>query len=353
MPYLAAREEVVRELRQHRAQVLLRWRQRIGDEIPCSTVLPEALVFNAMPELYDFLTSSLADPQELNRSSVARAHGAERAREGGYGPADLLREFQVLRRCMAEIAEEEGMELTRQHMAALAMRFDAVEREALAEYDIVCQREAHMARESLTATLREHVNVIGISAQRIMASGTLERMSALASRIRVRSQKVIEALDNQEQAAIANAERLSLVLSTFDLAKLAREACREAQHHVTSVHGDPVLVTWCRMSVRQALRILLAEGGETGPVSVTVRHANGRAAISVLHRHVLSPDVVRTLFSVRHAQGHATMREWGVGLGFVRNVAESHGGSAIVHSSEAAGTEFRLDLPVDASPFVP
>jgi signal transduction histidine kinase len=41
-----------------------------------------------------------------------------------------------------------------------------------------------------------------------------------------------------------------------------------------------------------------------------------------------------------------------VGLGFVRNVAESHGGSAMVYSSEVAGTEFRLYMPVDASPFV-
>lgn len=353
MEYPTAREEVIREMRRHRARVLLRWRQRIGDEIPCSTVLPEALVFNTMPELYDFLTLSIADPDELNRSSVARAHGAGRAREGSYGPADLLREFQVLRRCMAEIAEEEGMVLTHRHLAALATSFDAVEREALAEYDMVHRREADMARETLTATLREHVNVIGISAQRIMAGGKPERIAELANRIRVRSGKVTEALDDQERIDIANAERLPLLLSTFDLTALAREACREAQHHATSVHGEPVDVTWCRMSARQALRILLAEGGEAGPVSITVRHANGRAAISVLHRHVLSQDVVRTLFSARRAQSHATLREWGVGLDFVRNVAESHGGSAIVHSSESAGTEFRLDLPVDASPFVP
>jgi signal transduction histidine kinase len=352
MEHSAAREEVIREMRRHRARVLLRWRQRIGDEIPCSTVLPEAVVYDSVPELYDYITLSIADPDELKRTSVARAHGAERARHGGYGPADLLREFQVLRRCMAEIAQEEGMVLTYQHMAALAMSVDAMERDALAEYELVRRHEADVARETLTATLREHLNVIGISAQHIMASRKLERISELANRIRVRHQKAAAALDEKEESDIANAERLPLLLSTFDLTALAREACREAQHHRTSVDGDPVTVTWCRMSVRQALRILLAEGGEAGPVSISVRQANGRAAISVLHRHVLSQDVVRTLFSARRAQSHATMREWGVGLGFVRNVAESHGGSAMVHSAEASGTEFRLDIPVDASPFV-
>jgi hypothetical protein len=352
MEHSTAREQVIREMRRHRARVLLRWRQRVGDEIPCSTVLPEAVVYDSMPELYDYLTLSIADPDELKRTSVARAHGAERARHGGYGPADLLREFQVLRRCMAEIAEEEGLVLTYQHMAALAMSVDSMEREALAEYDLVRQREADMARNTLTATLREHLNTMGISAQRIMATGNLVRISELANTIRVRHQKVTAALDDQEQIDIANSERLPMLLFTFNLTKLVRETCRDGHHDGTSVHGDPVMVTWCRMSVRQALRILLAEGGEAGPVSITVRQANGRAAISVLHRHVLSQDVVRTLFSARRTQSHATMRDWGVGLGFVRNVAESHGGSAMVYSSDVAGTEFRLDMPVDASPFV-
>lgn len=96
--------------------------------------------------------------------------------------------------------------------------------------------------------------------------------------------------------------------------------------------------------VPQALRNLPAEGPGTGrPEAIGVRHANGRAIVSVLHQYVLSPDKVRTLFSVRSREIHPTMREWGVGLPFVRDVAESHGGSAIVASSASAGTSFLLD----------
>jgi signal transduction histidine kinase len=352
MEHSAARDEVSRGMRRIRARALLRWRQRIGDEIPCSAMLTEPVLFNAMPELYDYLTLSIADPDALARTSLARAHGADRARQTGYRPVDLLREFQVLRRCMAEIAEEEDLGLTRQHMAALAASFDSAERAALDEYDIVTRREHDMVARTLAATLREHLNVIGISAQRIIATGNPARIAELANRIRGRLARIETALADQHEHEGANPERLPLLLSTFDLTALARETCREANHPGTSVHGDAVTVTWCRMSVRRALRNLLAEGGAAGPVSITVRQANGRAVVSVLHRHVLPADVVRTLFSARNKESHPTLREWGVGLGFVRDVAESHGGSAIVHSADTAGTEFRLDLPIDASPFL-
>jgi signal transduction histidine kinase len=43
---------------------------------------------------------------------------------------------------------------------------------------------------------------------------------------------------------------------------------------------------------------------------------------------------------------------WGIGLPFVRNVAESHGGSVAVDSSPATGTTFLIDVPVDCRPFV-
>lgn len=346
-----AREQVTREMRKHRDRVLLRWRQRVQDEIPCSAVLPEGMLFTAMPELYDYLTLSIADPDELNRTSLARAHGAERARHAGYRPADLLREFQVLRRCMVEIAQEENLMLTLDHMAALAAGFDIVEREALDEYDMVQRREHDMMLRTSTAALREHLNVVGIAGRRIMASSSLDRIGSLAHRIVVRAGRLETVLDDLEHRRVMQAERLPLLLSTFDLLALAREVCRESGHAGTSVQGEPVQVTWCRMSMRQALRTLLAEGGQA-PVSIAVRHANGRAAVSVLHRHVLPPEVVRALFCARTEEAHPTLREWGVGLAFVRDVARTHGGSAIVRSSDAGGTEFRIDLPVDASPFL-
>lgn len=45
------------------------------------------------------------------------------------------------------------------------------------------------------------------------------------------------------------------------------------------------------------------------------------------------------------------VKGWGLGLPYVRNVAESHGGSVFVDSAEERGTTFTLSLPVDARPY--
>ena len=42
---------------------------------------------------------------------------------------------------------------------------------------------------------------------------------------------------------------------------------------------------------------------------------------------------------------------WGVGLSFIRQVAEAHGGSVHVSSTTQEGTTFAIDLPLDARPF--
>jgi signal transduction histidine kinase len=42
---------------------------------------------------------------------------------------------------------------------------------------------------------------------------------------------------------------------------------------------------------------------------------------------------------------------WGIGLPYVREVAESHGGSIGVDSAAERGTTFLIDIPVDARPY--
>uniref|UniRef100_UPI0028A8187C ATP-binding protein n=1 Tax=Massilia alkalitolerans TaxID=286638 RepID=UPI0028A8187C len=42
---------------------------------------------------------------------------------------------------------------------------------------------------------------------------------------------------------------------------------------------------------------------------------------------------------------------WGVGLPYVRRVAEAHGGSVMMSSSLEEGTAFVIDIPLDARPF--
>ncbi len=343
-------------MRRHGERVLLRWRQRINDQLPASAAMGESQLIDTLPELYDHLMASAAAPDlalELGRTSVARAHGAERARMSAFSPAELLLELQLLRRCVWEIAHEQDVPLTRDFILAVAGAFDAAERDALTEYDLVRIREHELALREMIARVREHLHVAGTAAQLITRSTNLERIGSLTTRIRRRMLLAEEQLDVDTLKNAALSERLPLLLSTFDLFALAQEVCHDAGPAGCVVSGGAVTGTWCRMSLRQALRNLLAAPGGGVATAIIVQHAHGRVALSVHQTCVLPPDVVANVFSSRNKSTHPTVRDWGTGLAFVRDVAESHGGSAIVQSASGSGTVFTLDIPVDASPFVP
>lgn len=337
----------------YRARVLLRWRHRVCDDVARLAGLSEAVLLGEMPELHDYLLLSAADPDGSGRTNAARAHGANRAWLLHYRACDLLREFQLLRQCVHEIAQEDGAGHAPPEQVALAAVVDAAACEALDEFERVRMREQEVALQTLAMQVREHVNTAAMAAQRIVCTTSLARIATLSSLIDTRLRRIDGLFDGEarEQAA---PERLHLLLSTFDIVALAREAALAVGHPDCTVVGDPVTVTWCRVSMKQALRNLLAAGPEAQPPQgITVRQAYGRVILSVQYAAVLTPHFIRTLFAAGEQDGHPTIRTWGKGLSFVREVAESHGGSALVHSLDGTGTLLTLDVPHDASPFVP
>lgn len=63
------------------------------------------------------------------------------------------------------------------------------------------------------------------------------------------------------------------------------------------------------------------------------------------------PELER-LFQAFHRIEDVSVTGWGLGLPYVRHVAESHGGSVVVDSAERRGTTFTVSLPIDARPYV-
>jgi len=232
--------------------------------------------------------------------------------------------------------------------------FDTAERDAMTEYNLARCREHTLALQELAESLRSHLHVAATAAQLIVRATDYDRIGALAGRIRTRLALVEERLDGAPLRDPAAQECLPLLLSTFELTALLHEACTDALPGRCSVAGEPITGTWCRLSLRQALRNLLALApDDASPVHVAIRRMPGRVALSVQHGHELPSETVRHLFSSRNKAPHPMLRGWGIGLGFVRDVAESHGGSAIVYSAPGKGTAYTIDIPIDACPFVP
>jgi signal transduction histidine kinase len=68
----------------------------------------------------------------------------------------------------------------------------------------------------------------------------------------------------------------------------------------------------------------------------------------------IPPNELESIFQVFRraaAAKESEKRGWGIGLPYVRGVAESHGGSVLIDSAPGRGTTLSVDMPVDARPF--
>ena len=90
-------------------------------------------------------------------------------------------------------------------------------------------------------------------------------------------------------------------------------------------------------------------------IRVTFEERHGRMLLSVHNQgNPIPPEQVETMFQIfgrAKAAKDSKQKGWGIGLPYVRSVAESHGGSIDVHSEEERGTTFFVNLPLDSRPF--
>lgn len=160
-------------------------------------------------------------------------------------------------------------------------------------------------------------------------------------------------------------QRLPLQLGPCCLATIAAEVVEE----LTRAFGrdfrteldDSVCGTWSAEDLRRALWNLGANAAKYGapekPVTVTVKNTPDGARLCV---HNCGPSIAAEdqarLFEpfARTADAEASLTSgWGLGLFLVRECAQAHGGQVSVTSTEAEGTTFALDLPLDSTPFQP
>jgi signal transduction histidine kinase len=58
------------------------------------------------------------------------------------------------------------------------------------------------------------------------------------------------------------------------------------------------------------------------------------------------------LFNPYQRTEDTSVKGWGLGLPYVQNVAESHGGTVVIDSDVSRGTTFTVSIPIDARPYV-
>jgi signal transduction histidine kinase len=222
-------------------------------------------------------------------------------------------------------------------------------------------------RERLAATLSHDMSnplsLIVAGAQLIAIAPDIETARRTALKIRNGATRLNDMVVQLVDAlTVEHTIKLPLDLSRFDIKQLVDNVAQEfnllAPNRI-EVEATSIVGYWCEQSLRRVLENLLTNAfkyGDGGRVSIRVEEILGRMMMSVHNSGKPVPDDQRErIFAYLQREGSANRKGvagWGIGLPFVRGVAEGHGGSAAVDSSAATGTTFIIDIPVDCRPYV-
>ena len=344
--------------------VLEQWKLRVSAEIPTAAELGEPLLLNMVPTLYDNIVEALsADssrPFATAGTNLAVSHGRERAKMTEYAPPDLLHELQIFREVLFSITKARGMELSKSDAEVIGHSIEATARESIAGFNEADREKSISFIASLSHDLRNPLNVANASAQLIQLKSSDPGIIDLAKRV---CKKIAEAdamIQTMLDAAVLHGQMgLKLQLVSFDIMVLVEEVCADlpllGQH--VSVIGEPIVGYWCRNSLKRVLENLLTNAQKYGDASksikVQVQHEDDMMLLSVHNEGLPIPKTEMYQMFKRYRRIEETqIRGWGLGLPYVQNVVESHGGTVVVDSAEDRGTTFTVSIPVDARPYV-
>jgi signal transduction histidine kinase len=348
-----------------RDAVMDHWERAVREHVEGARDLLRPVLTNTLPAFFDNIAEALSPdhPRKQGGSftNSASAHGGERARMTPFGPDQVIHEYQLLRESIASVAKGR-VQLGESDWVVIDRSINTATREAIRSFTRIHEELRHKVAAALSHDMRTPLSVIAHGAQLIrvtsdpaVAKNVASRIESNAGRLDDMMAELLDALTVQGEA------KIPLRLTSFDILDLTREVAEQyalgPDKDVSfEWSGEPVLGYWCRDSLHRALENLLNNAvkyGDRGTVKILVQQTRGRLMLSVHNEGNPIPEEQhdRIFEYLRREAGPLSAVGWGIGLPFVKAVAESHGGSICVDSSAAVGTTFLVDIPVDARAF--
>ena len=348
-----------------RDAVLMEWEEQVRKFVQGARRIGQPVLINTMPIFFDNLAEALSPDHPrtsaTSNNDIAGAHGNERARMTAYEPEHIVQEYQLLRDAFSHVADVEGVELTRPQWRIVNDSIDSAVRTSIREFTSMHDTFRIRMAASLSHDMRNPLSVI-VSAAHLLDLGLHEtRSPAMVKKIIANGKRLGDMINDMLDAlSIQRGEPLPLALVEFDMLALAREVSSNLepeQSAACSVDGVSVVGHWCQNSMRRALENLVQNGfkyGDGQGIHVRVEESHGRLIVSVHNEgNPISMEQRGHIFQYLWRDvGLEGKKGWGIGLPFVQNVAESHGGSVAVDSAPETGTTFLIDVPVDCRPFI-
>jgi signal transduction histidine kinase len=342
--------------------VLDEWADAVRKRVHAAAALPAPLLIDTLPAFYSRLCAAAAgERSDYQLSTLASEHGGERARLTRYDAETVAHEFQLFRAAAFAAWHRAGTVLPPETAAAINSMIDEAIRESITGF-VLTEAAAHeQFFSALAHDIRTPLSTAAMAVEHIAHAGDLAAARQLAELAAKQHHRIgamlTEMLDltllNSPQGGTLDMQPLDLDALLHEVTGLSALAWgRRIDVAAVPAHGH-----WHRESLRRALENLLGNAVKYSAAGTTIDAAlasyGGRAVLSVTNTGPpIPPERVEALFQLFRRGAARDERGWGIGLPFVRSVAERHCGSITVECRDGL-TTFILDLPLDPRPFLP
>jgi signal transduction histidine kinase len=339
------------------------WKERVRERVQQARVLQEPILVDTLPAFFNNIVASVdagqARTSAVEGTTMATEHGGERARITTYSHAALIEEYQIFRWAIFNVLHEEHVVLDLTEMHAVNASIDAGIQQAVEGYSLIQSGFRERFAAALTHDLRGPLAGTAMGLELILATTDPQVVKKVAAKSLANVRRMAGMIDELlHTMAFHGGEALQLDMSDVDIAELVQEVHGDA----ALLHGDrfvidgqPIRGHWDRAALKRALENLVGNAVKYGspdtPITIRTERVNDRLVISVHNEGAPIPpaeqECIFQMYRRAELARDAAQPGWGIGLQYVRAVAESHGGSVGLDTDLARGTIFFIDIPLD------
>lgn len=352
-------------IKERRDEVLAKWRKQVR-QLPGAADLDTPTINDQVPELLDSLATALKSEviaQETN--AISAEHGLLRW-QAGFDVTEVVAEYNILRQCLQDEAENDGLILTGKPLLIVNNIFDDAIGKAVKAFETMMtielqhRHDEHLAfllhdlRTPLEAlslattllerSLPEDKRNSGINSAISVLRGNINRLTARVRHVLSTASGFGRSF--QAEFVMLNLhEQAEKVVQ--DLAPLATSAETEVRNEIErqlEVYSDETLLA-------QILQNLLSNAlkfTSKGTIEIGAREINEGQAVECWVKDsgqgipAATIDKVFERFETSPEPGQSGM---GLGLAIVKELVELHKGEVRVQSEVGKGSTFTFVLP--------
>ena len=352
-------------------ELLLSWWREQVRQLPSAKHLDVPTLNDHVPALLDELAAALRD---VDDQTIAEAlvegnppiHGLERY-EHGFDIIEVVSEYNILRGCIHDLAESNGLTLSGKAFHILNRVFDDAIGLAIQTFATQQALEVQRRRDEylafVTHDLRTPLNAIALATRILELETATDRAGADADRILNMLRRNVRHLESliekvlKESAHVQTEMGIHLECRTFDLWPLVEAVIQDvkpvadtAGTSVSSRISHDLLIYADASLLRRIFQNLLANAityTPRGEVVIDAREVDPSGSIECLVSDNGSGIPKARLDKLFKKLETDPQKQGGTGLGLaiVKSFVEAQGGTVSVETMEGVGTTFRFTLP--------